>query len=393
MNTGRRDSRTRGSWFATRSAVLPMALFLVAAVVMCSFSLVSFSRQTEVKTGELSLMTEFDTGINNISSDALSGIIKLKKEYVIPENVLVCPEPNKAAYNVTTSAGDVEQAIGNAQLAGFVEAGTTLWNRDIETWKGTPYEYYQDDTILVVMWKEYINQCIYNFAEIYIAHPSQFRRMITDNEFGSVTRTTPSALAESVNAVCAMSADFYAYRGKGIVVYDRTVYRNNAYTLDTMFVDENGDFIFTKPNTAGSDQQLQQFVDENKILFSLSFGPILIQDGELRRSTADYDVGQTEKSYARAAIGQMGKLHYLYCTVDGGVKKDDKTDDKEPGTTVLAVGKVFAEKGCANAYTLDGGQTATIIMDDHIFNRVGYGNERQVSDIIYFATAKAQTKE
>ena len=389
MKANSRNNAKRGSWFASPSAVAPMVLIIAAAVVMCGFTLISFSRQTAAKNSELSLMSEFDMGINNVTSDALSGIITLEKEYVIPENVLVCPEPDQTAYSITTSASDVEAAIGRAQMAGFVDYGTTLWNRDIAVWKNTPYEYYQDDTILVLMWKEYINNCIYNFAEIYIAHPSQFKRMFTDDQFGSVTRTTPSALAASVNAVCAMSADFYAYRGKGIVVYERTVYRNNAYTLDTMFVDENGDFIFTGPNTAGSDAQLQQFVDDNKILFSLSFGPILVQNGVPTTSTVGYDVGQTEKNYARAAIGQLGKLHYLYCTVDGGVRKDDGSDQKEPGTNVVSVARVFAEKGCPTAYTLDGGQTATIIMNDHIFNRVGYGNERQVSDIIYFATAKS----
>lgn len=381
------DQRRRTPWLASRSALLPLSLLLLAAVVMCAFSLVSFSRRTPAEKNELAVMDEFDAGINNLTSDALNGIMTVTKEYIIPENTLVCPEPDPEAYGVTTSASDVEAAIDRAASFGYASANDMLWNRDIPIWKNTPYEFYQDETILTVMWKELIDGSVYNFAEIRIAHPSQFKRLLTDDQFGSITRTTPSAMAASVNAVCAMSADFYAYRGKGIVVYGRKVYRNNAYSLDTMFVTGSGDFIFTAPGTNGSDAQLQKFVDDNDILFSLSFGPILVQDGVPIRNPDGYDVGQPVKNYARAAIGQLGKLHYLCCTVDGGVAKNDGSGDKERGTTVAAVAKVFADKGCNTAYTLDGGQTATMIMNDHIFNRVGYGNERQVSDIIYFATA------
>ena len=39
------------------------------------------------------------------------------------------------------------------------------------------------------------------------------------------------------------------------------------------------------------------------------------------------------------------------------------------------------------AYTLDGGQTAVITMNDRRINAVQFGYERMISDIIYFATA------
>ena len=39
------------------------------------------------------------------------------------------------------------------------------------------------------------------------------------------------------------------------------------------------------------------------------------------------------------------------------------------------------------AYTLDGGQTATITINDQLVNQVSYGSQRRISDIIYFATA------
>jgi exopolysaccharide biosynthesis protein len=39
------------------------------------------------------------------------------------------------------------------------------------------------------------------------------------------------------------------------------------------------------------------------------------------------------------------------------------------------------------AYALDGGQTTVITMDGELINSVDYGFQRQISDIIYFATA------
>ena len=43
--------------------------------------------------------------------------------------------------------------------------------------------------------------------------------------------------------------------------------------------------------------------------------------------------------------------------------------------------------GCRMAYSLDGGQTAAIVMNDQLINRPVYGTQRKISDIIYFATA------
>ena len=43
--------------------------------------------------------------------------------------------------------------------------------------------------------------------------------------------------------------------------------------------------------------------------------------------------------------------------------------------------------GVPNAYTLDGGQTSTLVFNGSTVNHVDYGNERYQSDIVFFATA------
>ena len=47
----------------------------------------------------------------------------------------------------------------------------------------------------------------------------------------------------------------------------------------------------------------------------------------------------------------------------------------------------IASTCCRMAYCLDGGQTAAIVMCDQLINRPVYGQQRKISDIIYFATA------
>ena len=42
--------------------------------------------------------------------------------------------------------------------------------------------------------------------------------------------------------------------------------------------------------------------------------------------------------------------------------------------------------GCVNAYTLDGGQTGSILIGGQLINPVQFGAEREMSDIYYFAT-------
>jgi exopolysaccharide biosynthesis protein len=55
--------------------------------------------------------------------------------------------------------------------------------------------------------------------------------------------------------------------------------------------------------------------------------------------------------------------------------------------TIPTFAKRMQEFGCQTAYSLDGGQTAAIVTNGELMNRPDYGYQRQISDIIYFATA------
>jgi exopolysaccharide biosynthesis protein len=91
-------------------------------------------------------------------------------------------------------------------------------------------------------------------------------------------------------------------------------------------------------------------------------------------------VGEITEGYARAALCQMGELHYIVATAN-----TEGPNQEIP--TVRMFQRNIAATGCRMAYCLDGGQTAAIVMNDILINRPVYGTQRKISDIIYFATA------
>ena len=105
----------------------------------------------------------------------------------------------------------------------------------------------------------------------------------------------------------------------------------------------------------------------------------MVEDGELCLPGA-YSLGQPEDPYSRAALCQQGPLHYVLVTAN-----------RETGGLITPTIPQFAQAlqrlGIRKAYALDGGQTATMVANGEIVNPVDYGNQRKISDIIYFATA------
>ena len=186
-------------------------------------------------------------------------------------------------------------------------------------------------------------------------------------------------MSESVNAVVASSGDYYEYRSIGIVVNEGQVYRPLGRFLDTLFIDENGDFVFSYAGEIQDEETAKRFVEENHVRFSLCFGPVMIRDGE-NCVPAMYNSGEINSRYARAAIGQLGQLHYV-------VVAANMEEGHCLAPTVYQLAENLKAMGIPTAYALDGGQTAAIVMNDQLINQVSYGSQREISDIVYFATA------
>ena len=320
-----------------------------------------------------------------------------KIRYTIPEDAVSGPVPNPESWSFAQldSPERVEEVIAQAREYGLLEENEIMaFDPGAEFYRGSyekPISCYLDETILAILWKENIDGVCCTFAEVKIADASQLRRKLTDDSFGSQNNVFASVLAKEANAVVAMNADFYAFRDFGISVYNRGLYRFNtdSYTgqyqkyncIDTLFINSKGDFLYKRRLEQDTVESIQQFIWDNDILFSIAFGPVLVENGE--PIPCDwYPAGEVNEGYSRAGIGQMGERHYLYMAVSHG--------DTAARWTVTQFAKHFAEKPVITAYNLDGGQTGEVLaypFYDDPYNHVDRGAERIVSDIIYFATA------
>ena len=358
-----------------------LILILISLLVL-TWALVNIHPGTGTATASstenrLDLVGKLDVFMNNAASDALENVTYIKKIYTIPESDLVAPKPDPTKFGSTTDPMVVQAIVDSASE--LLDGQTLVWNPDIVLMEGTEIQYYYDETILVIAWKEAINNSACTFAEVKIAHGSQLRRALSDNTYGSSVYMYPTQMAENANAVIAINGDFYSYRSLGITVYQRQLYRCKPKSVETCFFNGSGDMIFSHMGELMTEEEATQFIADNDIIFSVAFGPILVENGELK-TTYSYPVGEIEKQYSRAAIGQVDKLHYLLMSIneEGAYQRRIKINE--------AAEYIYA-KGVLNAYALDGGQTATIVMQGETVNRVDWGSERTMSDIIYFATA------
>lgn len=322
------------------------------------------------------VLDQFFMNTTNALQDATADIRNTEKRYWISADADRAPKPNKENYGRTTEPEEIRLVLQEAET--LLDGQKMYFDPNVKTLPGTDIRYYRDETILCVTWKQAINNTAYSFSEVKIADPSQFRRYLSEGEYGSGKLVYPTEMANSVNSVCAISGDYYMFRNAGVIVYKGKVCRANS-GAETCYVDENGDMLFTTINERFDMESAQRFVDDNHILFSVAFGPILVEDWQ-KYAFGGYGLGEVGENYARAAICQMDTLHYLLVNATG-----------EPECpvypTMYAFQDVIASTGCKSAYALDGGQTAAMMMNGELINSVFGGYQRKISDIVYFATA------
>ena len=363
--------------------LMKLIAFLFALISLLVFAWVGVNVHPDSGTGsaaevlkKLDLPHNLDVYLNNAYADALGDVTYIKKIYTIPESATVAPAPNPAAFGETTDPAVIEAVIADA--AKLLDGQKTLWSRDIQFYPGTTMQYYRDDSILVLTWKEIYDERCCTMAEVKVAHGSQFRRRLAEDSYSSSVQFYASEMAKASNAVVASNADFYAFRTLGVTVYQRQLFRAEPGRLDTCFITSSGDMLFSRAGELTTADQINRYVQENDVLFSLSFGPVLVDNGELQYCPS-YPIGEIDTQYSRAGIGMLGELHYLLMTVNH--------TDGRPRANVNQFGQYMYEKGCIKAYNLDGGQTSEIVMNGKPVNYIDFGAERTVSDIIYFASA------
>lgn len=319
----------------------------------------------------------------------------VKTHYVIAEDSPAGSPPREENYGSVPPerANEVLDIVRRAEASGLLEGQSLCFDPAADFVPGSTIRYYYDETILSICWKELIDGSTCSFNETKLADASQLRRKLAGDSFGSEALNYATAFARSVNAVAAVNADLYLARDVGIVVYGRELYRfntwdyNDSYCLyncvDTLFVTAEGEFLFGRRGDVWDEESLRSFIRDKDILFSVAFGPILVEDGAVQ--VCDwYPMGEVDQGYSRAGIGQVDRLHYLYMSLN-------HAPEMAARWTVNTFAEHFGEKGVRNAYCLDGGQTGELVFQGEPFNHIDFGAERLVSDILYFASALPET--
>ena len=377
--------------------LVPLCTFAAVKLLMNMVETVGRPKSAPVaKIKNMTVMDDFDayvekklsladSGLNADQLGATEGPEPTEEEtepvhehYTIPDDALVAPKPDQSRFGMVNSPAEMEPILKKAKW--ILDGQKTYFQTDQAIYDGSVIRYYLDDSMFVVTWQEVHDDSVYTFSEIKVDDASQFRRHLADGQYGSNTQYLTTEMAETVNAVVASAGDFYRNRNSfGAVVYQGQAKRVDGTYAETCYIDRNGDMHFTRAGEVLKLQDVQNFVDEHDINFSLAFGPILVDNYELVEHTW-YGVGEINEGYARAALCQMDSLHYIVATAN-------TTGPHQSIPTVAQFAKNIAATGCRMAYCLDGGQTATIVMNNELVNRPVFGQQRKISDIIYFATA------
>ena len=357
----------------------PVCLVLSLVLLLALLPLLGMAQRSTVTNAVPDLSEQYQSFLSKQGSflpdaaptEPVPQIVKLN------DSDLVAPKPLTEGYGQARTPEELSWF--GKEAAGLLQGQKLYFGPERELLEGAPIRYYIDDSIAVVTWKEVWDLSVLTFAEVTIADGSQFRRFLADGRYGAQTQYKTTEMAQTVNAVLASSGDFYKFHYNGVVVYEnqlRNIYTNRA---DTCYINDQGDLLFTYQNERMTEEEARKFIQENNVRFSLAFGPVLVDDSQ-RCEPETYDLGEVNSHSSRAALCQLGKLHYLVVTAN--------PEDGHPGTlTIHQFAERIAQTGCRKAYTLDGGQTAAIALDGELVNHVLYGQQRPISDIIYFATA------
>jgi exopolysaccharide biosynthesis protein len=137
--------------------------------------------------------------------------------------------------------------------------------------------------------------------------------------------------------------------------------------------------LFVPPNYFADEAECEKYIADNDVVFSLSFGPVLIDDGA-DVTPANYPFGEINDAYARAAIGMLGERHYLTMDINYDPIHYNLATLKQATEAMLA-------HGCVKAYTLDGGETAHTVFHGKVVNPLQKPWEKEISDALCFVSA------
>jgi exopolysaccharide biosynthesis protein len=235
---------------------------------------------------------------------------------------------------------------------------------------------YSDENISITITEYRENDTSIYVADIYLSNIDYLETAFADNTYGKNITETTSAIAEVQNAILAINGDYYGAQNEGYVIRNGTIYRDTSSdsSQEDLVIYSDGSFEIVTEGSITAEQLL-----ENGALQVLSFGPGLIDNGEVTVSTTD-EVDKSMASNPRTAIGIIDDLHYVMVVADGRT-------DESTGLSLYELATFMDELGVTTAYNLDGGGSSTMYFNGTVINNPTTDGkqitERSVSDIVY----------
>lgn len=222
------------------------------------------------------------------------------------------------------------------------------------------------------------DQITYFVADVVLKEASSLRSAFADSSFGTNIIEDTSEIASSNNALFAINGDYYGFREDGVIIRNGTVYRDDP-VRDAMALFDDGTMKTYDEEEISSSDLLAQGATN-----TLSFGPILIQDGNIVSDFSSVKIDSNfgnrsiQNANPRTAIGMIAPNHYVFVVVDG------RSEGYSRGMTLAELAAVMSDLGATEAYNLDGGGSSTMYFMGRVVNNpLGKNQERGVSDILY----------
>jgi len=219
----------------------------------------------------------------------------------------------------------------------------------------------------------------YYAADITLSDATTLRSAFANNQFGENITALVSEIAEDNGAVFAINGDYYGFRDTGIVIRNGIVYRDEGARDGLVFYTDGTVAVYDETTTT-ADELLA-----NGAWNTLSFGPALVEDGEVVDGIDDVEVDTNFGNHSiqgeqpRTAIGIIDENHIVMVVVDG------REDGYSRGVTMTELAEIMVSLGATTAYNLDGGGSSEMWFNGEVINEPSNGGERATSDILYIA--------
>ena len=233
---------------------------------------------------------------------------------------------------------------------------------------------YTADGLTVTLNQYRVEDTTVYVADVVTDDSSALKTALAGDTYGRNVTDATSVIAEDNDAVLAINGDFYGARNNGYVIRNGVLYRDTSSGSEDLVIWADGSFSIVDEDEITA----QELLDQGAVQV-LSFGPALVEDGQVTVTESD-EVGKARASNPRTAIGIIEEGHYLFVVSDG------RTDESE-GLTLKQLAALLESLGAETAYNLDGGGSSTMVFQGQVVNNPTTGGnsikERSVSDIVY----------